>query len=212
MAKAIKYLWVEAFIEVFDNPTFLKTYTPRTFLLVGSGGYDNAGTVLLGTAEGGMKITLYRVNAIGSLKNAESVSDYYFKTMYHEYFHILHQQKDISKEYVKISEGDYVDSDWYLTANQNASLGLGFITPYSRTNEYEDFVEMTSVYIVRGKDYWNSLYWQSTDAGREKLKRKLEYVKNYFFENWGIDIDKMENIYQRRLNDLNEVLNDNTLN
>lgn len=212
MAKAIKYLWSEAFVEVYDSPDFLRTYTPRIFFLVGSGGYDNAGTVLAGTAEGGMKITLYRVNSVMSLKTAQDFAEYYFKTIYHEYFHILHQKKDISEEYKKLSAGLYVAGDWYLANNSNASLGLGFITPYSRNTEYEDFVEVASVYVVYGKEYWNDRIWQSTVEGREILSKKLSYVKNYFAENWGLDIDKLENIYQRRIKYIDEVLNDNTLN
>lgn len=210
MSIAIKHLWVETFVEYFNSPVFLKTYAPRVFHLIGSGGYNNAGTVLAGTAEGGMKITLYRVNNIVKLSDTE-ISDYYFKTMFHEFFHILHQKKDIGENYEKISLGDYVPNDWYLYKEQEA-LDLGFITRYSRTSEYEDFVELASVYIVQGIDFWNSKYAQANEEGQAKLSKKLEYVKQYFFEKWEIDLDIMQSIYKKRMNSLEKTIKDNELN
>lgn len=50
--------------------------------------------MILGQAEGGMKVTLFRVNEID--KNNLSVAqlnEYYFKTMHHEFTHILNQKK-----------------------------------------------------------------------------------------------------------------------
>jgi hypothetical protein len=44
----------------------------------------------LGTAEGGLKITLYNAE---SLKPADldNLNEYFFKTMHNEFSHILHQ-------------------------------------------------------------------------------------------------------------------------
>lgn len=203
MAKAIKYLWVEPFIEVNNDPLFVQVHAPRIFHFIGSGGYDNAGTVLAGTAEGGLKITLYRVNDIMNL-NLDNIGDYYFKTMYHEYFHILHQKVHFGPDYIKIT-GNYVEGDWYLY-NEQEALNLGFISRYARNNENEDFVEVASIYIVRGQEYWDSQLLKAQGEGRKLLEDKLKYVKNYFKSTWNLDIKEMQKIYQRRAVDLNSIL------
>ena len=50
---------------------------------------------MLGTAEGGKKITLYEVNSL-DFENVdiEVLNEYYFKTMHHEFAHILHQKRN----------------------------------------------------------------------------------------------------------------------
>ena len=51
--------------------------------------------MVLGTAEGGKKITLYNVNDLNVKKiNIEKLNNYYFETMHHEFAHILHQKRN----------------------------------------------------------------------------------------------------------------------
>lgn len=63
LAKIIKHVWMEAYTEL-AGPAFLRSYVPKTFHLIGSPAYDSSGTKVLGTAEGGKKITLYEVNSL----------------------------------------------------------------------------------------------------------------------------------------------------
>jgi len=58
LAKIIKHVWMEAYTEL-AGPAFLRSYVPKTFHLIGSPAYDSSGTKVLGTAEGGKKITLW---------------------------------------------------------------------------------------------------------------------------------------------------------
>ena len=57
----VKYLWFDAYNEVAGQD-FIKTNVPRVITLIGSPAYENTGTMVLGTAEGGYKVTLYMVN------------------------------------------------------------------------------------------------------------------------------------------------------
>ena len=64
MAKLVKYLWIDAYVEVQgNNRDFICTYGPKMIHLIGSPAYDN-GKITLGTAEGGLKVTLYNINAL----------------------------------------------------------------------------------------------------------------------------------------------------
>lgn len=87
-------MWLEAYDEATGNPNFLRQYIPKTIHFIGSPAYEDNGTMVLGTAEGGMKITLYNVNDINPDQiDINLLNDYYFQTMHHEFAHILHQTK-----------------------------------------------------------------------------------------------------------------------
>lgn len=76
-----------------------------------------------------MKVTLFRVNEID--KNNLSVAqlnEYYFKTMHHEFTHILNQKKAYDTSYDRISESDYVGSSWYRVS-ESVALQKGFTSP-----------------------------------------------------------------------------------
>ena len=91
LAHIIKYVWIDAYAEVAGS-TFIRQYVPKVLHFIGSSGYNSSGTEILGTAEGGIKVTLYKVNDF--TLDANVLNEYYFKTMHHEFSHILHQTKD----------------------------------------------------------------------------------------------------------------------
>ena len=69
--------------------------------------------MVLGTAEGGKKITLYNVNDLNVKKiNIEKLNNYYFETMHHEFAHILHQKRNFDPSFNRISE-EICGADWY---------------------------------------------------------------------------------------------------
>ena len=75
MAKIVKYLWFDAYGTVV-GPDFLKENGPRIIHLIGSPAYNPiSGTILLGTAEGGLKVTLYRCNELDPT-NVDQLNDY----------------------------------------------------------------------------------------------------------------------------------------
>ena len=104
LAKIVKHVWMEAYDELCGI-NFLRVYIPKTIHLIGSPAYDKSGTMVLGTAEGGMKITLYNVNSLNVENiNIEQLNKFYFKTMHHEFAHILHQTKNYDPAFDRITE------------------------------------------------------------------------------------------------------------
>ena len=57
LAKMTKHVWIESYAEVAGE-NFIRTYCPKIMFLVGSFAYNSQGSVVLGTAEGGLKVTL----------------------------------------------------------------------------------------------------------------------------------------------------------
>lgn len=134
LAIIIKYLWLDSYAEVL-GPDFVKHNVPRVIHLIGSPAYNSNGTIVLGTAEGGLKVTLYQVNSLtdAMLESYASMTEYYFHTMHHEFTHILNQKKPYDTSYNKITESGYVSGNWYQIPDSVAhGKGLLLHTPCLR--------------------------------------------------------------------------------
>jgi substrate import-associated zinc metallohydrolase lipoprotein len=154
LAVLCKHLWFDVYDKVAGED-FLKQWGPRIILLVGSPAYDpTAGTETVGLAEGGIKISLFKVNAM-QINNFYMMNEYYFKTMHHEFAHILHQTKTYPSEFNKISVGHYDGTNWQYRGNEVTSMG--FVTTYASSEFREDFAETIANYIVKTDDQWNRI-------------------------------------------------------
>ena len=197
LAKFTKYLWLESYEELL-GPDFIRTYCPRTMFLVGSPAYNEQGSVVLGTAEGGMKITLYNVNSIDLANiDVDFLNYWYFKTMHHEFAHILHQTKEYSTDFNEITPSNYQSTSWVNVSDQEA-LDLGFVSPYASSETQEDFVEIISIYVTNTAEYWDNLVGSASEQGQVWINQKLELVKDYMTTTWNIDLDELRDIVQRR--------------
>ena len=201
LAKIIKHVWLESYDEV-GGKLFTKRFVPRVIHLIGSPAYENNGTMVLGTAEGGLKVTLYMVNQIDVDNiNMDLLNYFYLKTMHHEFGHILHQTKNYDRGYQRISEGLYVGGNWYLISEVDA-LNMGFITPYSMNIPDDDFVELLSVYLTDTPYAWEYIMDLPNDIisreGKAILNQKLTILKKYMQDAWNIDLDKLRTVVQRR--------------
>lgn len=198
LAHIVKYAWLESYDEV-AGIDFTRRFVPKMLHFIGSAAYENNGTMILGTAEGGLKVTLYLVNSLTIDK--EFLNHYYFKTMHHEFAHILHQTKSYPTEYDLISEADYVSGDWYLIDDAEA-YSKGFVSPYAMSEPREDIAEVTSIYITKSPAEWNAILAKAGDTGASIINQKLEIVKKYMESSWGIDMDELRDCVQRRINDV----------
>ncbi len=204
LAKMVKYLWIDSYEELL-GPTFIRTYCPKIIYLVGSKAYNSSGSVVLGTAEGGLKITLYNVNDIDLEDiDIDMLNYWYFKTMHHEFAHILHQTKNYSTDFNLISATNYQSSSWVNVSDQKA-LDMGFVSPYASSETQEDFVEIISIYITNTPEKWNSLIGKASAEGQELIAQKLALVKDYLSISWGIDLDALRDIVQRRSKDISSM-------
>jgi len=155
LAVLCKYLWYDVYKNNVGEE-FLKTYSPRIIHVIGSPAYNpSSGTMVLGTAEGGLKITLYNGNNLEA-NDIDNLNEYFFKTMHHEFSHILHQNINIPTSFALISNGKYNAVSWNDTPD-SVALGQGFTTPYASSAVREDWVETIANYIVKDTIYWNQM-------------------------------------------------------
>lgn len=203
LAKLTKHLWLESYDELLGKD-FLRTYSPRVMHLVGSPAYNSQGSIILGTAEGGLKITLFNVNNINLNNiNIEELNYWYFKTMHHEFAHILHQTKEYTTDFNLITPGSYQSSSWVNLSDQEA-LDMGFISNYASSETQEDFVEIIAIYVTHTAEYWEALVGKASPEGQGFIEQKLAVVKDYMKTTWSIDLDELRDVVQRRSEEILE--------
>lgn len=201
----MKYLWFDAYNEVI-GPDFIKENMPRTIHFIGSPAYNSEGTMVLGTAEGGLKITLYMVNSLDdeTLKDYDTMNKYYFHTLHHEFTHILNQKIPYDQSFKLITESGYVSGDWYTISDKTAHQA-GFVTPYAMVEPLEDFAEMLSGYVTMSQSEWNAILADAGTTGAASISAKLDIVRNYMQESWNVDIDQLRAAVLRRASTLKAV-------
>ena len=172
LAVLCKYLWYDV-LKKHVGEQFLKTFSPRIIHVIGSPAYNpTQGTMVLGTAEGGLKITLYNAEQL-SPTNIDYMNEYFFKTMHHEFGHILNQRYNRPTDFDLISNGKYNVIDWNNTPD-SVALSQGFVSNYASSQAREDWVEVIANYIVKDTITWknmlNTAAWEWETADDVKVK------------------------------------------
>lgn len=204
MANLVEYICLEPYEEVAPDG-FLERYFPKMIMLVGSPAYQNNGIMVIGTAEGGLKITLYNINNL-DVTNTERLFYLYFRTIFHEFSHILHQTIDYTTDFDRISATEYVGDSWN-DAWENVSggsLSAGFISDYSSKEANEDFVELIAHYITHTEEEWNSTMEAAGENGSEIIGQKMDIISSYLAQSWDIDIDALRDAILLRADSLGE--------
>lgn len=200
LAKLTKYLWLESYEEL-KGRDFIRQYCPKILHFIGSYAYNSGGSVTLGVAEGGMKISLYNVNNIDyENPDIEFLNYWFFKTMHHEFAHILHQTKPYPTDFNEISAADYQSESWVNIDDEdpNNHLKMGFISDYASRETQEDLVELIANYITHDQAWWDAQLETAGDTGKSKISAKLDMVRDWLKTAWDIDLDQLRTIVQRR--------------
>ncbi|SHH17628.1 substrate import-associated zinc metallohydrolase lipoprotein [Chryseolinea serpens] len=183
----VKETWIDPYVKEAGED-FMKINAPKQFVLVGSPQYNNDGTMVLGEAESGRKVTLFVINDF--LKTDVPAVKQMLHTIHHEFAHILHQSKLYPRNFKQITPSGYT-ATWYNTEDEEA-WNLGFITPYARASTDEDFVEMISTMLVEGHDGYEAKLGKASANGKALLRQKEAIVVAYFKETWNIDFYQLQ--------------------
>jgi len=191
----VRDVWIKPF-EAIGGATFIKRISPKQFVLAGSAEFNDDGTITLGTAEAGRKIVLYVINNFDP-ENLGSVKQM-IQVIQHEYTHILNQTVDYQTDYQTISRGGYV-ANWTQESLADARAA-GFITQYARSAPGEDFAEMSSNMLMMGRVVFDAQVISSPTDGQTKLRKKEQYVVDYFKSAFNIDFYALQTEVQNALN------------
>jgi substrate import-associated zinc metallohydrolase lipoprotein len=194
LMEMVNNAWINPYVDLM-GANFIKTYAPKNYVLIGSVRYNSGGTVTLGEAGGGVKITLFNVNNYDATNRA--VSKRILKTIHHEFAHILHQTTMFQKEYQYITPSGYT-ADWN---NATGFYNKGFISQYAQAAPEEDFVEMIALMITEGRNGYEVLTRNITDAtALAAVRQKQSMVTAYLKQTWNVEIESIQAKVQAAIN------------
>jgi substrate import-associated zinc metallohydrolase lipoprotein len=206
MLEFLTDFWIKPFVDVPNGEKFLRTHIPAEVIFIGSTIYNADGTVTLGTADAGARITLSEVNFI-DLTNR----DWIFRqlgTIYHEFAHIMHQRYNLPPNFQQISPQGYTSlGSWYNLTDEEA-LQRGFVSPYGTSTFNEDFAEVVA-FMLYDPDFYtkyiNDEVCTTTSCiarneGRAKLRNKYNAILAHYKQNTGVDLLRVRALIQAKLN------------
>lgn len=175
LAVLSKYLWYDVY-EKYGTAEFLKANSPRIIHVIGSKNYNpSQGTETLGVAEGGMKITLYNTNNLDP-SDLDVMNEYFFKTMHHEFGHILDQTNLRPTAFNLISKSQYDGSTW-TSLPDSVAAGRGFVSPYASSADSEDWVEILANYVTLDTLKWEILMGSAQYEWEDIDMDQSDYIK-----------------------------------
>lgn len=182
----VEYSMIRPYLAVSDS-TFVKQIIPKLWVLVGSGQYNDDGTVVLGQAEGANKITIMDINEFARTPAFVGKNTY---TVHHETAHILHQTKIYSPLFKYVNPGLYTTT-WFNVTEANAHYN-GFVRNYALSSPDEDFVETIAFLLTKGQIEYDKLVANASEIGKTRLRAKEQYVVEYFKDKWKIDFRALQ--------------------
>lgn len=168
--------------------------------MVGGVNLNTTGTITLGLADAGQRITLFETDNVDKT-DRENVKRF-IKTIQHEYIHILNQTKPFDeKTLAKITPTGYT-SNWYATSTAVANEE-GFISDYARSNINEDFAEMAATMLINSKaEYQAILDGIEDEEAVANIKAKEAVVVKYFKDAFNMDFYKLRDEAEKNTNEL----------
>jgi substrate import-associated zinc metallohydrolase lipoprotein len=180
----VRKLWIEPYTAV-AGAGFVERIAPRQIVLVGGRNVNPSGTITLGLAEAGKRITLFEIDLLDKTDRAAVVE--FIHTIQHEYVHILNQLRPFDEAaYGTISPEGYT-AQWFNETTAG-SRSEGFITAYARASEIEDFAEMASTMLNMSRAEWDALVDGIGDTGTTRIRQKERIVVDYYKSAYDIDL------------------------
>jgi|SRR5688572_13782329 len=199
--------WIEPYLSVANGRRFFESHVPAEVIFIGSPIFNDDGTIVLGLADAGARITLTEVNEL-DINNR----DWVFRqlgTIYHEFAHIVHQRYNLPPNWQEISPQGYTSlGSWYNLSDADA-LKRGFVSPYGTSTFNEDFAELVAV-LLFDPDFYVKYIDDEEDCttqdclerneGRGRLRQKYAAVLTHYEQVTGVDLLEVRAIIQDKLN------------
>ncbi len=203
----LDYYWFEPFLAVENGEEFFRRFVPAEVVFLGGPIFQSNGTVLLGRADAGARITLTYVNAYDP-DNAQW-RDLQLGTIYHEFAHVVHQNFKLPASFEQITPSGYTGpGSWFILSDDEA-LQRGFVSPYGTSSPNEDFAEIVAFYLF-DQNFFSTYIIEEENCttencvlrneGRLKISEKLASIKSHYEKVTGIDLDELRDEIQSRIN------------
>lgn len=206
MLDLVDEYWINVYNDVPGGETYFRRYVPAELVFLGGLIFNGDGTVTLGTADAGARITFTDVNSIDF--DDEEWLLRQLHTVYHEFAHIVHQNDKLPTAFEEIAASGYSSAGSWFNVSEEEALKRGFVSPYATSSPNEDFAETIAFYMAEADffdDYINlednctTAACEDRNAGRLLILQKLNSIKEHYFKSTGIDLDELRASAQSRL-------------
>ncbi len=192
--KAVKKIWLDSYSEV-GGADFIKKIAPRELQLIGGINLNPSGTITLGLAEGGKRITFFNTDFL-NVKNKSNLIRF-VSTIQHEYCHILNQTVPFDEAAYQLITPVGYTAQWF-NEDVSSSRELGFITDYSRASVTEDFAEMVNIMLSNNNEDYNAIIDAiSSEEARASIRKKEALIAEYYKSNFNIDLYELQAVAAR---------------
>lgn len=220
VTKMIDYLWVGPYISLGSTAEgFIRGLFPAEMVYIGSLIYKEDGSILLGTADAGSRVTLLNLNNYDLTDRnwLARPSGGILSTIHHEFSHIVHQNYGMPAGYNTLSE-KYNGAGW-INMDHNIlteAIKMGVVSNYGTYDQYEDFCELTAHFLTQPADAFNETYLtqQSLDGitdvdqitdiremneGRLIIQQKLGMIIDLYRNKLNIDLVALRDTLESRI-------------
>ena len=198
--------WVEPYLNVAGGEEYFRNTVPAEVVLIGSFIFNTDGTVVLGTADAGARITLTDINSI-DIEDREWILRQ-LGTIYHEYAHIMHQEFNLPPNFQQISPQGYTSAGSWFTLTEDEALRRGFVSPYGTSSFNEDFAEVVA-FLLYEPDFFAQYINDETCAddedclarneGRSLIRAKYNAILEHYQKNAEVDLLQVRDRIQAKL-------------
>lgn len=206
MLDFIEEFWINPYLEIQNGETFFKDHVPPEIIFLGGLIFNSDGTVTLGTADAGARITFTNVNGLDP-EDEEWIS-LQLNVVYHEFAHTIHQRYKLPASFEKISPAGYTSAGSWFILSDGEALERGFVSPYATSSPNEDFAETVAFYLFT-EDFHSIYITQEEDCttvdceerneGRKKINQKLNAIIDHYKKVVDIDLEALRAAIQSRL-------------
>jgi substrate import-associated zinc metallohydrolase lipoprotein len=206
MLDFIDEFWIAPYLAVENGETFFRNHVPAEIILLGGLIYNDDGTVILGTADAGAKITFTDVNSI-DIDNEDWLL-LQLNTVYHEFAHIVHQKYKLPNAFETISPQGYTSAGAWFTLTDEEALQRGFVSPYATSSPNEDFAETVAFYLFDANFYENFINAETNcntpdcekrNEGRVLITQKLNAILAHYEKVTGVKLEDVREEVQSKL-------------
>ncbi|MEO9868874.1 substrate import-associated zinc metallohydrolase lipoprotein [Ekhidna sp.] len=206
MLDFIDEFWIDPYMDIPGGEAFFRDHVPSEIILLGGLIYNTDGTVVLGTADAGARITLTNVNAVDP--EDDDWRTLQLQTVYHEFAHTVHQLYKLPNAFETISPRGYTGpGSWFVLTDEEA-LQRGFVSPYATSSPNEDFAE-TVAFFLFDRDFDANFMTQddtcatsdcaSANEGKLMVTEKLAAIDDHYQQVTGISLVELREAIQNRL-------------
>lgn len=205
MLDFIQNFWIDPYLEIGNGEAFFRKHVPAEIVFLGGLIYNDDGTVTLGTADAGARITFTNVNAID--ETDLEWRDLQLQTVYHEFAHTVHQNYKLPSAFEDISPQGYTGGGSWFTLTDEQALQRGFVSPYSTSSPNEDFAETVAFYLFDTEFFENYIIEEDcqtaacveANAGKVMIAEKLSAIKQHYLKVTDVNLDDLREAVQSRL-------------